>query len=123
LLPGLDLLPYQQGVAARLAGRDVAAPPHVRDAIVQPFVLRQMFDHDRGWPQRSRRFLEEAGEDPILKTLDVNLQRIDMGDTRLLEDSLQAQRRHLEGISGSFATDDVAGAEIVAVGLDHEFAV
>jgi hypothetical protein len=36
-----------------------------------------MLDHHRARPQGLRRFREEAGENAILKTLDVDLQRID----------------------------------------------
>ena len=46
-----------------------------------------------------------------------------MRDTSLLEDALQPQRRHLDRLGGGRARHDVAGAEIVAVGFDQEFAV
>ena len=74
-------------------------------------------------PQRWRRLLEEAGQHAILKTLDVDLERIDPRYAGLLENPLQPQRRHLDGLARSCSRHDVAGAEVFAVGLDHQVAV
>ena len=82
-----------------------------------------MLDHDRAGPQCLRRFGEEAGQHAILKTFDIDLERVDMCDTGFFEDALQPQRRHLDRLGGGFARHDVAGAEIVAIGLDQQFAV
>ena len=82
-----------------------------------------MLDHDRARPQRGRRLLEEAGQHAVLKTLDVDLQGVDLRHAGLIENALQPQRRHLDGIAGGLAGHDMAGAEIVAVGLDQQFAV
>src|SRR6266702_2756942 len=82
-----------------------------------------MLDHHRARPQRRWRGLEEAGEHAVLEPLDVDLERIDLRDPGLIENALQPQRRHLDGLARSFARYDVAGAEIVAVGLDHQLAV
>ena len=82
-----------------------------------------MLDHDRARPQCLRCVGEEAGQHAILKTLDVDLERVDMRDTGFFEDALQPQRRHLDRLAGGLARHDVAGAEIVAVGLDQQFAV
>ena len=68
--------------------------------------------------------LEEAGQHAVLKTLDVDLERIDMRDAGFVENALQPQRRHLDRLAAEASPDDdVAGAEIVAVGLDHQFAI
>ena len=82
-----------------------------------------MLDHHRAGPQRLRRLLEEAGQHAVLIALDVDLQRIDADDVGFLEYPLQPQRRHPDRLAGGVACHDMAGAEIVAVGLDQEFAV
>src|SRR6185437_4658269 len=89
------LFSHQQRVAAGPAGLNVTARDHVGDAIGLPFMTRQMFDHDRARVQGLRRFPEEAGQHAVLKTLDVDLQRIETADAGLGEDALQAQRRTL----------------------------
>src|ERR1700730_6926986 len=70
---GLCGTAHQQRVAAGLAGLGVAARAHFGDAVLQPFVARQMLDHDGAGPQRRRRFPEEARQDAILIALDVDL--------------------------------------------------
>src|SRR5690349_15430590 len=45
---------HQQRIAARLATLRVAAREHVRDAVLQPFIARQMLDDDGAGPQRLR---------------------------------------------------------------------
>src|ERR1017187_4935735 len=70
----------QQRVAAGPAGLGIAARAHVGDAVVQPFVARQVLDHHRARPQRLRRIPEKARQHAVLETLDVDLQRIDMVD-------------------------------------------
>ncbi len=59
----------------------------------------------------------------IFKAFDVDLERIDLGHAGLIEDALQPQGRHLDGAARRFAGHDMAGAEIVAVGLDHQLAI
>src|SRR4051794_16243204 len=82
-----------------------------------------MFDHDRAGPQRLWGLLEEAGQDAILKAFDVDLERIDMRYAGFIEDALQPQRGHLDRLVRGLPRYDVAGAEIVAVGFDHQFAI
>jgi len=45
------LYQHQQAVAAGLSGLGVAARAHVGNAVVLPFVARQVFDHHRARPQ------------------------------------------------------------------------
>ena len=59
----------------------------------------------------------------ILKAFDVDLEGVDLGHASFLENALQPQGTHLDGTAGRFARYDMAGAEIVAVGLDHQLAV
>src|SRR5450631_4673857 len=101
---------HQQRVAAGLPGRGIAARNHVCNTVVEPFVPRQMLDHNRARPQRWRRLFEEAGQHAVLKTLDIDLQRIDVADAGVAQNTLQSQRRHLDRLARKFAADDMAGA-------------
>src|ERR1700731_1187721 len=80
---------HHQRVAAGLAGRAIAAPNHVCNTVVEPFVPRQMLDHHRARPQRWRRLFEEAGQNTVLIALDIDLQRIDMAHAGVAENALQ----------------------------------
>src|SRR5258705_13519238 len=113
----------QQRVAAGPAGRRVAASKHAGDAIFQPFAFRQMLDHHCARPERWWRIPEKSRQHAILVALDVDLQRVDTRHAGLLEDTLQPQRGYPDRPARDVAGDDMAGAEIVAVGLDHQLAV
>src|SRR6266702_8533686 len=82
-----------------------------------------MLDDNRARPQRGRRIAEEADQHAVLKTLDVDLQRIDLGDAGLVENAYQPQRWDFDGISAGRASDDVSSTEIAAAALDHQLAV
>src|ERR1700733_10815176 len=77
---GRDLATHQHGVAAIPAGLRITARLHVGETVVMPLVARQMFDHHRTRPQAFRGLRKKAGEDAVLISLHVDLQRVDMVD-------------------------------------------
>ena len=82
-----------------------------------------MLDHDRARPQRLRRVPEEGNQRAVLETLDVDFECVNLCNAGVVEDALQSQRRHPDRLAGNFTGDDMAGAEIVAIGFDHQFAI
>src|SRR5258708_4801040 len=109
-----DLLPQQQRVAAGLAGRGIAAREHIVEAVVAPFVARQMLDHDGTWPQRLRRFRKEADQHTVFIAFNVDLERIDVRYAGNPENPQQPQPRDFHAVARLVRPrGDMAGAAIV----------